>query len=295
MRRRRLLRKPCANAAFRPRNNFIYDRPWGIHGGESIRRAQRHGFLRRAGKFETLAQPPQIPLDSNDEAFLREVDEGVRRDQVLSLWQRYGKIGIALLLLFLGAVAAGLWWREEQVRKAGVAGEELLQAIDKLGVGDTAASRPLLDRLAKEGPKGYSPLAQMLQAADAVGANDNAKAIRLLDAVAADTGNAQSLRDAALIKSVRLGFDTLPPATVIARLKPLTVPGNPWFGVAGEMTALAHIKAGEADKAKPLLISIVRDAALPGTLRGRAAQLALALGVDEATLQLPKPVAANQG
>ncbi|MGL4542601.1 MAG: tetratricopeptide repeat protein, partial [Polymorphobacter sp.] len=132
-----------------------------------------------------MAKPPQIPIDKNDEAFLHEVDEGVRRDQVLSLWQRYGKLGIALLLLVLGAVAAGLWWREEQVRKAGVAGEELLQGIDKLGVGDTKASRPLLDRLAKEGPKGYPALAQMLQAADAVGANDNAKAIKLLDAVAA--------------------------------------------------------------------------------------------------------------
>jgi hypothetical protein len=236
-----------------------------------------------------LAKPPQIPIDKNDEAFLREVDEGVRRDQVLSLWQRYGKLGIALLLLFLGAVAAGLWWREEQVRKAGVAGEELLQGIDKLGVGDTKASRPLLDRLAKEGPKGYPALAQMLQAADAVGANDNAKAIKLLDAVAADTANAQALRDAALIKSVRLGFDTLPPAAVIARLQPLAVPGNPWFGVAGEMTALAHVKAGNVDKAKPLLVAIVRDATLPASLRGRVAQLALALGVDEAALELPKP------
>lgn len=240
-------------------------------------------------------------MDKADEAFLREVDEGVRRDQVLSLWQRYGKLGIALLLLFLGAVAGGLWWREEQVRKAGVAGEELLQAIDKLGVGDTATSRPLLDRLAKEGPKGYPALAQMLQAADAAGANDNARAIKLLDAVAADTANPQSLRDAALVKSVRLGFDSLPPAAVIARLQPLTAPGNPWFGVAGEMAAAAHIKAGEVEKAKPLLIAIVRDETLPGTLRSRSAQLALSLGVEESTLQPPKaavvaPVpAAKQG
>jgi hypothetical protein len=242
-----------------------------------------------------LAKSPQIPLDSNDEAFLREVDEGVRRDQVLSLWQRYGKLGIAVLLLFLGAVAGGLWWREDQARMAGVAGEDVLMAIDKISVGDTAAARPVLDRLAKDGPKGYAPLAQMLQAADAVGANDNAKAIRLLDAVAADTSNAQSLRDAALVKSVRLGFDRLPPATVIARLKPLAVPGNPWFGVAGEMTAMAHVKAGEVDKAKPLLIAIVRDANLPGSLRGRVAQLALSLGVEESALQLPKPAAAKQG
>ena len=108
------------------------------------------------------------PQDT-DEAFLREVDEGVRRDQVLSLWQRYGKLGIALLLLFLGAVAGGLWWRENETRKAGIAGEDFTQAISKLEVGDAAAARPVLDRLAKDGPGGYRAIARMMQAADAVG------------------------------------------------------------------------------------------------------------------------------
>ena len=236
-----------------------------------------------------MALPPQTTQpDPKDEAFLREVDEGVRRDQLQSLWQRFGKLAIALLVLFLAAVAGGLWWQAEQVRKAGVAGEDMLQAIDKLGVGDTKTAQANLTRLEADGPAGYRPLAQMMQASEAVGASDNAKAVKLLDAVATDTSQAQPLRDAALIKSVRLGFDTMTPAAVIARLKDLSVPGNPWFGIAGEMTALAHLKAGEPEKAKPLLTAIVRDTAQPQSLRGRSAQLALSLGVDAATLELPK-------
>ncbi len=231
------------------------------------------------------------PQDT-DEAFLREVDEGVRRDQVLSLWQRYGKLGIALVLLFLGAVAGGLWWRENETRKAGIAGEDFTQAISKLEVGDAAAARPVLDRLATDGPGGYRAIARMMQAADAVGLGDNSKAIGILDAVAADTSQPQPIRDAALIKSVRLSYDSLPPATVIARLKDYSVPGNPWFGIAGEMTALAQIRAGQSAQAKPLLTAIVRDTTLPTSLRGRAVQLALALGVDATTLQLSNPVVA---
>ena len=226
------------------------------------------------------------PQDT-DEAFLREVDEGVRRDQVLSLWQRYGKLGIALLVLFLGAVAGGLWWRDNQAKTAGIAGENFNLALTKLEVGDTAAARPLLDGLAKDGPKGYRPLAQMMQSADAVAAGDTAKAVKLLDAVAADSAQPQPLRDAATIKSVRLSFDTLPPATIVARLKDFAVPGNPWFGIAGEMTALAHVKAGKPEMAKPLLIAMVRDASLPGSLRNRAAQLALSLGVELTALRPP--------
>ena len=232
------------------------------------------------------------PQDA-DEAFLREVDEGVRLDQVLSLWQRYGKLGIAMLVLFLAAVAGGLWWRDNQAKQAGIAGENFNQALTKLEVGDAATARPLLDRLAKDGPKGYRPLAQMMQAADAVAAGDIAKATRLLDAVAADTAQPQPLRDVATIKSVRLNFDTLPAATVVSRLKPFAVPGNPWFGIAAEMTALAHVKAGKPDMAKPLLIAVVRDASQPGSLRNRAAQLALSLGVETTALRPAEAIAAE--
>ncbi len=232
------------------------------------------------------------PRDT-DEAFLREVDEGVRRDQVASLWQRFGKLGIAAVVLLLAALAGYLWWRDAQAKAAGVAGEDFAQAVTKLEVGDGAAARPVLDRLASAGPRGYDTIARMMQATDAIGGGDNAKAVKLLDAIAADTTQPQPLRDAALLKSVRLTYDSTPPATVIARLKDLSVPGNAWFGIAGEMTALAHLKAGAPDKAKPLLTAIARDATQPPSLRSRAAQMAVAEGVDPIQLQSPADAAAS--
>jgi hypothetical protein len=232
------------------------------------------------------------PTDTDD-VFLREVDEGVRRDQMTSLWQRYGALAIIALVGLLGSLGGWLWWREEEGRNAGVAGEQFSQAMSKLEVGDSAAARPVFELLAKDGPEGYRPLAAMMQAADAAGSGDNARSIKLLDAIAADGKVPGPLRDAALIKAVRQGYDTLPPATVIARLNGLAVPGNPWFGIAGEMTALAHVKAGAPDQAKPLLIAIVRDASLPPSLRNRAAQVALSLGVEAASLQLAAPAAGD--
>ncbi len=230
-----------------------------------------------------MAVTPREP----DEAFLREVDEGVRRDQVASLWSRYGTVGVAVLVLFLGALGGFLWWRDAQAKAAGVAGEDFAQAVTKLEVGDGAVARPVLARLAKDGPGAYATLAQLTEAADAVGGNDIPKAVKLLDAIAADSKQPQPLRDAALIKSVRLSYDSIPPAAVIARLKDLALPGNPWFGIAGEMTALAHVKAGETAQAKPLLTAITRDDSQPASLRSRTGQLAIALGVDPAMLVPP--------
>ena len=63
------------------------------------------------------------PRDT-DEAFLREVDEGVRRDQVASLWQRYGIVGVVAVVLLLAALGGFLWWRDAQAKAAGVAGED---------------------------------------------------------------------------------------------------------------------------------------------------------------------------
>ena len=219
-----------------------------------------------------------------DDSFIREVDEEYRRDQIGSLWRRYGIALVVLILVGLAALGGWLWWRAEQSRALGVKGEEFSKALTRLETGNLPEAAPILDKLAAD-DGGYAALAKLTQAANAVQAGDMARAASLYNAVANDTAQPQPLRDLALIKAVRLDFDTLPPATVIDRLKTLSVPGNPWFGVAGEMTAIARLRAGQPKLAGPLLAGIARDTSLPPSLRGRAQQLAGSLGIDTGPLQ----------
>ena len=67
---------------------------------------------------------------------------------------------------------------------------------------------------------------------------------------------------------------------MIARLEPLAKPGEPWFGTAGEMTALALIKQGKKQEAGQLFAAIAKDKNVPQTIRARAVQIAGSLGVD---------------
>jgi len=237
-----------------------------------------------------LATPDARP-DARNDAFIREVDDEYRRAQLESYWTRYGRtlaIGVVLLLV---ALAGLLYWREDRVRRAGATGEAFNLALTRVEASNVAAATPVIADLARNGPPGYRASARLEQAAIALQAGDSAKALAIYRTVADDTALAAPFRDLATIRATRLEFDTLPPATVVARLAPFTVPGNPWFGVAGEMSGVAQLKLGHRDRAAPLFVAIVRDTTVPPSLRNRAAQLAIGLGVDPAALLPPSPKA----
>lgn len=216
----------------------------------------------------------------NDPAFLREVDEELRREQLNTYWRRYGRltvIGVAVLLI---AFAAMLWWRHAQEQKRGLAGEKFTQALLDLGQNKTAPATATLNDLTGGGNKGYAAVAKLTLADAALTRKDDKAAAAQFGAIAADASVPQPFRDLALIRQTAVQLDTLPPATVVARLKPLAEAGGPWFGSAGEMVALSYLKMGKPELAGPLFGAVAKDNGVPNSIRGRAARMAGALGVD---------------
>jgi len=80
--------------------------------------------------------------------------------------------------------------------------------------------------------------------------------------------------------SLRVDTIEVPPQDVVNRLQSLAKPGEPWFGSAGEMTALALAKQGKNQEAGQLFAAIAKDNTVPSSIRERAAQLASSFGVD---------------
>ncbi|WP_347400420.1 hypothetical protein [Sphingomonas paeninsulae] len=99
-------------------------------------------------------------------------------------------------------------------------------------------------------------------------------------AVAADTSLAQPYRDLALVRQTASEYDTLKPEQVVARLKPLAIPGNPWFGSAGEMVGVAYMKMNKPDLAGATFKAMIGDEQVPPTIRSRIVQLAGIFGVE---------------
>lgn len=225
-----------------------------------------------------MAQPPDI-----SETFLREVDENLRRDQLRDFFKAYGNWLIVLVILFLAASGGFIWWKQHELKRSGREVEKLSEIYKEIGSGNTGQAQHELDELAKSGSKGVRASALFARAALALQQGDNKLAADTYKSIAGDDGLPKAYRDVALVRQTALEFDQLQPQQVIARLEPLAKPGEPWFGTAGEMTALAMIKQGKNHDAGELFAAIAHDKSVPETIRARAVQLAGSLGVDAGT------------
>lgn len=219
-----------------------------------------------------------VPPPAN-EAFLREVDEELRRDQAVQLWRRYGRMGLIGVGAGLAAFAAWLGFQEWQLTSAGAQGTKLSAALDKVRTGDRTGETAIA-QLARDGAPGYRATAKFVQADLALQKNDLAGAARIFGEVAADTGLAQPFRDLALIRQTLAEYDTLKPEQVLGRLKPYAAKDNMWFGAAGEMVAIAYIRQGNMVAARKLLADLAEAKDVPETVRNRVVALAGSAGVD---------------
>ncbi|HET9629183.1 MAG TPA: tetratricopeptide repeat protein [Novosphingobium sp.] len=213
------------------------------------------------------------------EGFLREVDEALREQEMLDAFKQYGKLAAGAIALFLVVLAGYLWWDHSREVKAGERGEQLTIALDQVEAGKLDAARADMAKLA-DGGDGVAAAAQMMNAGILSQQGKNAEAQKAFAAIAADDKVPQPYRDLATIREVASGFDTMPAEQVVARLKPLAVPGKPFFGNAGELLGVAYMKQNRNDLAGPLFAAIARDKTVSDTLRRRARQMAGLLGVD---------------
>ena len=215
-----------------------------------------------------------------EEAFLREVDEELRREQLQTVAKRYGMIALVVVGLFLAGLAAWLFWRAESAKKADAQGEQMSAVIGDMQARRVTEAGKKADALIADGSPGYHAAGLFTKAVLATDKGDAKGAAAIYAGMVADEKMAQPFRDLALIRQTLLEYDSLKPQQVIDRLKPLAVEDNAYFGTAGEMTAIAMIQLNRGAEAGRLLATIARNKDTPASLRARAGRLASSLGAD---------------
>lgn len=218
---------------------------------------------------------------TEDEILMREIDEAVRKDDAEQFVKKYGwQVGGALAVFLSALGFYMLYWVPSQERALEAESETIIQALDSSERSDFDAAAKAVKDLANAENPGSRTSARFILAGTALEKKDFAEAVKIYKQIADDPEAPASLRDLARIREVATNYDKRKPADIIARLKDLAVPGNPFFGSAGELVAIAHLEAGDRAKAGALFAQIAKDENVPETLQKRAQQMAGILGVD---------------
>jgi hypothetical protein len=207
---------------------------------------------------------------ADDDTFIREVNEEIRKEQAKAIWDRYGPILIGLALLVVLATSAYVGYRYWDESRANTSGDAYSQALRLANEGKEDDALTALADIEKSGYGAYPVLARMRSATVKADKGDVATAVSELDAVAADGSIPQSLRDMARLRAALLLVDTGSYADVSSRVEALAVDGNALRHSAREALGLSAWKEGKAADALKLFEQIVADQAAPQNVRQRA-------------------------
>jgi hypothetical protein len=214
--------------------------------------------------------------------FIREVDEEVKRDQLMQIWQRYGILIVAGIVLLLGGVAGYKWLEARRVTAAGEAGTRYEAATVAAQGGQSDDALKAFEAIAKSAPAGYQTLAQLRIAGAAAKSGKTADAVAGFEAVAKDGSADQIFRDFASLQAAMLRLDAGDFTELQNRLNPLLDDKNAWHAGARELLGLAAYKAGKLEEARKAFEQLLGDRSMPQGMAERV-QVMLAI-VTEAEL-----------
>ena len=211
---------------------------------------------------------------SNNESFMQEVSEEVRKDRFYRILKKWGWVGIALIVALVGGASFNEWNKESKINSARNLGDRVLAAI---------ASKDVID-LKEIEIKNVSQdifiknlMSAILFSDDKLDASKKA-----LEEIGGIPGITKTYKD---LNAFKLGLLLLKSGNLTGEerfgvFEALVEPGSPFRSLAKEQQALILIEQGNIELAIKTLMEITDDSGTTDTLRRRVAQLRISLGSD---------------
>ncbi|SIQ16083.1 hypothetical protein SAMN05421641_104101 [Paracoccus thiocyanatus] len=213
-------------------------------------------------------------MANQNDSFIDEVTEDLRRDRLFTLFRRYGWVALLVILGIVGGAA----WREWSGSQAESRARTWGDAITAARQGDDPVAA--LSAVDPAGGAGRKALAEMLAAGAEAEAGLSQKAAERLKAAAATLRDDPVLHDLALLKAVMAAGPAMDAAERDRLLAELSKPGAPFELLALEQKAVALIGAGRTEDAVMLIGQIQQKDGLSESLRRRLSEMMITLGAE---------------
>ncbi len=201
--------------------------------------------------------------------FFREVNEDVRRDQLVQIWKQYQSWIIGAAVLIVAGTAGWRIYDHFQLSAAEAAGARYQAALDLAKADKNAEAAAAFNAVANHAPKGYATLAR-LAAADAQSAKDPKGAAAAYEQIAADPAIDPAYQDVARLRGAYLNVDLETPEQFAQHYAAYAGPDSPYRNAFRELIALADTRDGDFTGAAHWFEQAAADPASPAALRARA-------------------------
>jgi hypothetical protein len=200
----------------------------------------------------------------------REIEEELRRERLLKLWDKYGVYVVAATVVVVAGVGGWKYNEYRQARANDAASTKYVIALTDFAGKRTSEAQKALEDLTGKAPAGYATLARFRLAASDAAQGNTAEALAAYDEIARDKSVDPLLADFARLQSAMLKFDRVDFTELRNQLSGLAADQGPWRFSARELLGLGAAKAGRPAEAKTHFQRLLSDRETPPGISARA-------------------------
>ncbi len=207
----------------------------------------------------------------------REIDEEVRRENILKLWRRFRYWIIGSVVTVIVFVAGGLGIMEYREIQRQDWGDHLLRSLQSADEEGAAAALDRFTEIADDASGSYRILSLFNEAAMQARLGNTEEAIKIYNDLQS-FARPDHLRDLATLLWAYYQLDGNNDADLKTRLVPLTGDDSAWKYSAREIMAFLAYRRGGKDQSRILFKELESDPQSPEGIRTRAKQMLAVLG-----------------
>jgi hypothetical protein len=217
------------------------------------------------------------PTDS----LAREIDEELRRERLLRLWDQYGTYMLAAALAVVVGVGGYKFYESRMAQANEAASTRYIVGLRDFAINKPGEAQKALEDLAANAPSGYATLSRLRLAAYEESAGHTDDAIAAYEDIAKDGNIDPVLADYARLQIAMLKLDTADFTELKNRLTPLSDDKNAWRFGARELLGLSAYKSGRIAEARNYFQRLASDRTAPTGVSERARTMLAVLAETE--------------